>query len=151
LSYSTPLVIPPHTQRQIVIDLEQYICGYPLLQVSEGNSSCITVGWAEALHLDASGSEKGQRDEVEGRTFISLCHDVFMPDGGTERQFEPLWWRAGRYIQLLIRTSDQSLTIKRFALRETRYPLEMVSKFRSSDSRLERLLPVALRGLQMCA
>jgi alpha-L-rhamnosidase len=145
------LVIPSHTQRQVIIDLEQYVCAYPQLSVSRGTGSRVTIGWAEALHLDASGNEKGQRDEVEGRTFIALCRDVFIPDGGITRQFEPLWWRAGRFIQLLIETGDEPLTIEGFRLLETRYPLEMDSHFSSSDSRLEVVTPVMLRGLQMCA
>jgi len=151
LDEATAFVIPPNTKRQIIIDLEQYFCAYPILQVSGGNASSITVGWAEALHLDSTGTDKGQRDEVEGRTFIALCRDVFLPDGGDKRQFEPLWWRSGRYLEVLIETKDKPLTIEQLSLRETRYPLEMESKFQSSDSRLVDLMPVTLRGLQMCA
>ncbi|MCB0011541.1 MAG: hypothetical protein KDE34_06560 [Anaerolineales bacterium] len=151
LDETKSLVIPAHTQRQVIIDLEQYVCAYPQLQVSGGKASRITIGWAEALHLDASGKEKGQRDEVDGRTFIALCRDVCLPDGGARRQFEPLWWRAGRFVQLLIETGEMPLTIEAFNLLETRYPLDMTSKFSSSDARLDSVLPVILRGLQMCA
>jgi len=148
---SEPLVIPPHAHRQVVIDLEQYVCAYPQVQLSGGSGSSLTIGWAEALYLDDSGRTKGQRDEVEGRTFIATCRDVILADGGTQRQFEPLWWRAGRFIELLIETEDQPLTLERFGLLETRYPLEMESRFSSSDPRLDAVIPVALRGLQMCA
>jgi len=146
-----PLVIPPNSHHQVVFDLEQYVCAYPQIRVSGGSNSRLSVGWAEALHLDSSGRAKGQRDEVEGRTFIALCRDEILPDGGIDRQFEPLWWRAGRFIQLLVETKDQSLTIEGFNLLETRYPLEMESSFSSSDLRLDAVAPVALRGLQMCA
>jgi alpha-L-rhamnosidase len=151
LDESEPLVIPPHAHRQIVIDLEQYVCAYPQVRLSGGSGSRLTIGWAEALYLDGSGRTKGQRDEVEGRTFIATCRDVILADGGTQRQFEPLWWRAGRYVELLIETGDQPLTLERFSLLETRYPLEMESRFSSSDPRLDAVVPVALRGLQMCA
>jgi hypothetical protein len=151
LDDATEWVIPPHTQRQVIIDAGDYVCAYPVLQVSGGHDGCVTIGWAEALHLDASGEEKGQRDEIAGRTFIALCRDVLLLDGGMNRQFEPLWWRSGRYIELLIETTDQPLTINMFSLRETRYPLEMESQFQSSDTRLNDLTPVILRGLQMCA
>ncbi len=151
LDEARPLLIPPHTRRQIVLDLEQYVCAYPQVQLSGGNGSRITIGWAEALYVDASGTAKGQRDEVKGRTFIALCRDVIVPDGGAQRSFEPLWWRAGRYIELLIETGDQPLTLEKVSLLETRYPLEMESRFSSSDPRLDAVTPVALRGLQMCA
>ena len=151
LDESTPLVMPPHTHRQVVIDLEQYVCAYPQVQLSAGSGSRITIGWAEALYLDDSGRTKGQRDEVEGRTFIATCRDVILADGGTQRHFEPLWWRAGRFVELLVETGDQPLTLERFGLLETRYPLEMESRFSSSDPRLDAVTPVMLRGLQMCA
>jgi len=151
LDESIPLVIPPHTHRQVVLDLEQYVCAYPQVRLSGGSGSRVTIGWAEALHLDGSGRTKGQRDEVEGRTFIALNRDVILADGGTQRQFEPLWWRAGRFVELLIETGDPPLTVEGFGLLETRYPLEMESRFNSSDPRLDAVTPVALRGLQMCA
>ncbi|MCA9913303.1 MAG: alpha-L-rhamnosidase, partial [Anaerolineae bacterium] len=150
LDESAALVVPPHTKRQFIMDLEQYVCAYPQITVSGGKGSHLTIGWAEALHLDASGTQKGQRDEVMGRTFIALCRDVIRPDGGAKRQFEALWWRSGRYVQLLIETADEPLTVESLSLLETRYPLEMESQFSSSDARLEAVMPIMLRALQMC-
>lgn len=146
-----PLVIPAHSHRQVILDLEEYFCAYPQVQLSGGRGSRIVVGWAEALHLDAAGHEKGQRDGVEGRTLFALCQDVILPDGSAHRHYEPLWWRSGRYIALLIETGDEPLTLERLGLLETRYPLEMESRFGSSDARLDAITPIALRGLQMCA
>lgn len=151
LDEAQPLVIPAHTQRQIILDLEEYVCAYPQVRLSGGRGSRLTIGWAEALHLDASGQSKGQRDAVDGRTLIALCRDVIVPDGCAQRQFEPLWWRAGRFIALLIETGEEPLTLESFGLLETRYPLAMESRFRSSDPRLDAVTPLALRGLQMCA
>ena len=104
LDGAQPLVVPPHSHRQVILDLEQYVCAYPQLQLSGGRGSQVVIGWAEALHLDASGESKGQRDEVAGKTLIALCRDVILPDGGEQRPFEPLWWRAGRYVALLVAT-----------------------------------------------
>jgi len=151
LDEDKPLQIPSHTRRQVIIDVEDYVCAYPQIQLSGGKGSRLMIGWSEALYEDVAGQIKGQRDQVEGRAFVALCRDVIVSDGGMGRRFEPLWWRAGRFIQLLIETSDESLTIDAFHLMETRYPLEMQSRFSSSDIRLNKLIPVALRGLQMCA
>lgn len=146
-----PVVIPPATRQQVVIDLEQYYCAYPRLRVSGGAGSSITLGWAEALYLAADAHEKGQRDEVEGRYFAALMRDQFKPDGGDNRLFETLWWRAGRYIEVLVETAGEALTIEELTLEETRYPLEMESRFSSDTPALDRVIPIALRGLQMCA
>ena len=151
LDEAQPLVIPAHTHRQVILDLDEYVCAYPQVQLSGGRGSSLTLGWAEALHLDASGQSKGHRDEVEGRTFIALCRDVVLPDGSAHRHFEPLWWRSGRYLALLIETGEEPLTLERIGLLETRYPLELESRFHSSDVRLDAITPLTLRGLQMCA
>ena len=151
LNEAAPVVVPPHTRRQVIIDLEQYVCAYAQVTLSAGQGSRLTIGWAEALHLDDSGQAKGHRDGVDGRTLIALCRDVVLPDGGQRRQFEPLWWRAGRYVALLIETADQPLRVEALGFLETRYPLEMESRFHSTDERLNAVIPVALRALQMCA
>lgn len=151
LDEQAPVVIPPYTSQQIIIDLEEYYCAYPRLKCSGGSGSLIKLGWAEALYLDAEATVKGQRDEVEGRYFAALMQDRIKPDGGSQRLFESLWWRAGRYIQVLVETAGESLTIEDLTLEETRYPLEMESRFTSGDRRLDLVIPVALRGLQMCA
>lgn len=151
LDESIPLMVPPHSRRQVVLDLEQYVCAYPQVRLSGGGGSRVTIGWAEALHLDRSGQAKGQRDGVEGRAFIALCHDIILPDGGEARQFEPLWWRAGCFVELLVETADQPVTLEGLGLLETRFPLVMESRFSSSDPRLEAVAPLALRGLQRCA
>jgi hypothetical protein len=111
LDDAQPLTIPAHTHRQVILDLEEYVCAYPQVQLSGGRGCTLTIGWAEALHLDASGQSKGQREVVEGRTLIALCRDVIVPDGRAQRQFEPLWWRAGRFIALLIETGEEPLTL----------------------------------------
>jgi alpha-L-rhamnosidase len=146
-----PFVVAPHTCRQVIIDLDDYVCAYPQIELSGGKGSQLTIGWAEALYIDHSSHSKGQRDEVEGRTFVALCRDIIQADGGAQRRFEPLWWRAGRFVELLVETSDEPLTVDAFRLLETRYPLEMQSRFSSSDERLDSVIPIALRGLQMCA
>lgn len=148
---SGPVVVPPHSRLQIVLDLGEYVCAYPQLIATGGRGSAITLGWAEALFLDAQGATKGQRDEVEGRFFVAPSRDTFQPDGGQQRRFNTLWWRAGRYLQLLVETAAEPLTIEQFTLEETRYPLEMESAFASADGRIDRIVPLAVRSLQMCA
>lgn len=145
------MTIPPNTRRQIVIDLGRYTCAYPELVTSGGAGATVTIGWAEALFQEPEGRTKGQRDQVEGRYFISLMRDTFRPDGGENRRFTSLWWRAGRFVQLLVATGGEPLTITSFGMEETRYPLEMESRLATSDGRLDQVLPILLRGLQMCA
>jgi hypothetical protein len=142
--------VPPHTSRRVIVDLEDYVCAYPEIATTGGAGSSVRVLWAEALYDEPAGRTKGHRGEIEGKYFIGIG-DTFLPDGGRSRRFETLWWECGRYVEILVRTAERPLTIERFALRETRYPLEMESGFEASDPRLSRILPILVRGMQMCA
>ena len=146
------VTVAPHTLRRVIVDLENYYCAYPELVVSGGAGGTIRLLWAEALYHgpDPWRSSKGQRDAIEGKYFIGIG-DIFLPDGGAQRRFDTLWWQAGRYLELLVQTADQPLTIERFRLRETRYPLEFESRFEASDTRLVQLIPLLVRGMQMDA
>jgi hypothetical protein len=63
-----PMTIAPHSQRRVILDLQDYVCGYPQLRVSGGRDALVRWHWQEAL-LEQSGTiNKGQRDEIEGNT-----------------------------------------------------------------------------------
>lgn len=145
--------IPPNTVRRVILDLGNYYCAYPGLVTSGGRHSSIRVLWAEGLFMGTNDrprqNSKGNRDEIEGKFFLGIG-DTFRPDGGRRRLFEPLWWRAGRYVELLIQTAAEALIIERWALCETRYPLSLESEVNCGDARINNLIPLAVRSLQMC-
>ncbi len=150
-----PVHIPANTAQRVIIDLENYFCAYPELVTTGGRGASVRIEWAEALWQALPRGweyfgDKGNRNEIDGKLFHGVG-DTFLPDGGASRRFDTLWWQAGRYIQLLVRTADEPLTIERFSLRETRYPLLMEGSFTSSDERVNRTIPTMLRGLQMCS
>lgn len=152
-----PLTLPPHTRRRIIIDLEDYYCAYPEAIVSGGEQATLRIHWQESLFIDPRTWERGERDVIEGRYFTSIwwhrdgLGDCFRLDGGQDRRLRALWWQAGRYVEILVETSNQPLTIDRLTFRETRYPLVLESSFTASDERLARVVPIAFRALQMCA
>ncbi|OPZ81355.1 MAG: Bacterial alpha-L-rhamnosidase [bacterium ADurb.Bin429] len=58
---------------------------------------------------------------------------------------------AGRYLELRATTADDPLTIDALSLLETHYPLEDEGRFQASDPRLEAVIPIGVRALQMCS
>ena len=157
ISRGETLKIPPRTRRRVVIDLENYYCAWPELRATGGAGARIDVDWSEALFDDLPTWSKGNRDQIEGKWLTALRReedgpgDTFYPDGGAGREFRPLWWQAGRYVQIAVETADEPLQIERFGIRETRYPLENQSHFAASDGQLGALIPLMERALQMCA
>lgn len=159
LDAGTPLVVPAGTCRRIILDFNTYQCVYPAVTVSGGAGSRIRVHWAEGLYegtgaLSEGGADdargKGNRDVIEGKCFIGVG-DLFLPDGGRERRFEPLWWAAGRYVEVAIETAAAPLTLTGLRFRETRYPLALDGQLTVSDPRWQEVAGLALRTLQMCA
>ncbi len=144
------LTIPPNSRRRVVVDMEEYYCLWPSLTVSGGQGGSIRLASAESLYLrpEAMSHEKGHRDAIDGKYFVGVG-DLFLPDGGPMRRFTPHWWQAGRYWEVTVETGAESLTLHALSLRETRYPLEMESRFQASDERLEAILPMLVRGVQM--
>ncbi|MBV9468706.1 MAG: hypothetical protein JOZ57_05630, partial [Abitibacteriaceae bacterium] len=154
---ATALTIPPHTHRRILLDLEDYYCAYPEVVTSGGAGSLVRVNWQESLFNEADAKTKGNRDEVEGKYFITIwwlkdgIGDTFLPDGGQQRRFETLWWQCGRYVEVVVETADEPLTLESLKFRETRYPTEMESSFEANDGRLLDVIPLAVRVLQCCS
>jgi alpha-L-rhamnosidase len=146
----SPLTIPPHTRRRVIVDFDEYYCGYPELITTGGRGASVRLMFAEALFEQPEGKTKGNRDAVDGKFFVGVG-DTFLPDGGPRCTFETLWWEAGRYMEVLVQTGAEPLTIESLLIRETRYPLDFAVDFESSDPRLAEVIPVALRTLRMCA
>lgn len=157
LDGNAPLHIPAHTARRVIIDLQNYVCAYPEVVLSGGGKALVRVHWQESLYEDPRRSAKGNRDEIEGKYFCMVWHlkdgygDTFITDGGQERQFNSHWWRAGRYVEVVVRTADEPLTIDRLTFLETRYPLEPESRFTADDGRIQPITDIAVRALQMCS
>jgi hypothetical protein len=142
------VVIPANTEQFLLWDLGNYYCAYPLCEVSGGTGAKLDWGWAETLYLPKSDA-KGQRDEFIGKTFRGMT-DTFLPGGGEHKKFTTLWWRAGRWCLLSIKTAAEPLTIHRLALDESRYPYENESRFDDGDSKLPDVLALTTRGIEMC-
>jgi len=145
------VTIPAHTSRRVILELPDYTTAYPKLVVSGGRDASIDIQWAESLRLtpDFFNPRKGSRAEIEGKYFVGIG-DLYILDGG-KRTLQPLYWIAGRYVEISIQTADQALQVEAVSFIERRYPLEMESRFECSDQRLNEIQPILLRGMQMCS
>ncbi len=138
------------SSRRVLVELETYLCGYPEIVVSGGKGGGVRLHWAESLYEQAEESNKGRRDEVEGKFFIGVG-DTFFAEGGQHRYFEPFLWRAGRYVEVLVWAGSEDMILEGITLRETRYPLEAYFSFSASDPRLTSIVPMAIRTMEVSA
>ena len=158
LSGASRSTVPARSAERIIVDLGNYYCAYPQLTTTAGKGAFVRISWAESLfnspdaksdHRKNSDS-KGNRDEIEGKYFVGVG-DVFRPDGGVRREFRPLWWMSGRYVEIVVQTADEALVVEDLLFFETRYPLELESRFEFENPELGECLPIMVRAMQMCA
>jgi alpha-L-rhamnosidase len=142
------LTIPANQKVSILIDQTFNTVAYPELITSNGKGALVKITYAEALKDTAE--EKGNRNEIEGRTIMGT-YDEYEPDGGHNRLFRPLWFRTYRYMQLDITTKDEPLVIEDLYGRYTGYPFEEKGSFSSNDTSLKKIWEVGWRTARLCA
>ena len=142
-----PLTVPANSRATLLIDQSYLTTAYPELITSGGRDSTVAITYAEALW---KGREKGNRNDVEGKTMHGLS-DRFITDGGRRRLFRPLWWRTFRYLQLDIETRAEPLTIEDLRAVFTAYPFVVRASFDSDDPTLKEIWDVGWRTAQLCA
>ncbi len=153
LKKQATLVIPAYTRRRLLWDLEEYYCAYPQLSLQAGAEATLEIMWAESLFEPATDDNppivKGNRDDIVGKCFYGFGDKII--HDGTTSTYRPFWWRAGRYIYLDIQTQAAPLSITELSLIETRYPLDCDGGFHCSDEKINGIIPLAVRGIQMCS
>lgn len=145
------VVVPANTREFVLVDLDDYYTGFPLLAVAGGRGATVTWGWAESLFLDPPPRpwRKGNRNEFIGKHFFGMT-DVFPVAGAVGTMSLP-WWRAGRYWLVCVTTGAEPLEIRGLSLSEERYPLEMEGRFAADDPDLDAIQKICIRGMQSCA
>ncbi len=136
-----PLHIPANTQVEVLFDYGEVAHGYPEVLVSGGKGSQMKIRYAEKFILP--GRESGHRDVIQDK--LIGIHDEYTSDGGSERQFRPLWTRTFRWLQLEIQTEDEGLTINDVAYASVNYPTRITASFSSDDPVLEKIWDASIR------
>jgi len=148
LTGKQPLHIPPASRVSILLDNKQLTTAYPQVVTHGGKGATIELTYAEAL-VDDKG-QKHHRDRTEGLQIFGY-KDRFLPDGGNNRLFRPLWFRTFRYVQLDIQTAQEWLIISDISHQFTAYPMEENAHFSSDDAELEKIWKTGWRTAQLCA
>ncbi|OAM91129.1 family 78 glycoside hydrolase catalytic domain [Termitidicoccus mucosus] len=145
------LSVPPHVTRRALLYLGDYICVYPSIVVSGGCGSCIKWRWAEALcQTPGNPGDKAPRNEYTGYHMRGMG-DEHHPDGGARREFAPLWWRCGLWLEINITTGGEPLLLESLSFESTCHPLPRDGVCETSDHQLNSVLSICERTQQMCA
>jgi alpha-L-rhamnosidase len=142
------LTMAAYSKATVLIDNTHLTTAYPELTVSGGRGATVRLTYAEAL-IDDKG-EKGNRNAIVGK-HIQGIFDEFIPDGAGNRTFMPLGWKAWRYLQLDIETTDQPLRVEKLRTWFTAYPFEQRGHFESDDNSLNPIWEIGWRTARLDA
>ena len=153
---SSAATLPAKIHAHILLDRKTLTTAYPQLTVSGGKGATIKLTYTEALY---GKDHKGDRDSLTYKDADGKEHprqalglvDIFLPDGGQHRTFEPLWWRTWRYLELDITTGDEPLQLESLKAFFTAYPFEERAKLTTPDPDLAKIWEISWRTARLDA
>jgi len=143
-----PLEIPANSKHTFLIDQGYVTLGYPKLKLSDGKDAQIKIKYSEAMYNTIN--QKGNRNELEGKVIKGIS-DIYVMDGGKNRVFQPIWFRAFRFIQLEIETKDEPLIIDDYynIYSDTAFPVK--ASFETENLLFKEVLDLCWHTLKICA
>jgi len=145
---ASQVTIPAGTHVHILLDRKTLTTAYPRLTVTGGAGARIWFTYSEALY--DKELHKGDRNDVDDRSARGL-RDCFLPDGGVNRSFQPLWWRTWRYLDLDIQTAAEPLQLDSLTASFTAYPFQERATFQSDDPELAQIWEISWRTARLDA
>jgi hypothetical protein len=147
-STKTTLTIPANSNVTLLLDQTFLTNAYPTLIYSKGKNATISLKYAEGLYDNKS--EKGNRNEIDGKTLIGRC-DSIVCNGLENQNYTTLFWRTYRYLQLSIHTKDEPLVVNDIYGTFTGYPFKNSTSFVSDNLLLDNILKIGWRTARLCA
>jgi alpha-L-rhamnosidase len=152
-----PVTIPAHTKATILLDQTYLTNAYPTITFSKGKDAGISMSYAEGMYIIEPNNKnwraqgrKGNRDEIEGKRFVGR-KDSIISDGSEGQQFTPLNWRTYRYVQLIVQTKDEPLTIDDLYGMATGYPFQYNARLESDNKELSKILEIGWHTARLCS
>lgn len=161
--------LEPGQTVEVILDTGKLTTGYPRVDIVGGKGAEVRLTYAEALRLpwDTPGARlMGRKQDLAnlashyadgdtGWTFdrrgqIQGWCDVWHP-AGIEATFEPLHWRAFRFIGLTIKVGDEPLHLTGLAHRFSAYPYEVKADFDCSDPALTAIWHAGVHTMRLCS
>lgn len=147
-SENSPIVIPKNSEITLLLDQSYLTRGFTFFTFSGGRNARIEISYAETLFND--DNSQGHRDSIQGKVFKGL-KDIYFLDGENDREFSPLLSRVWRYIEVKIKTQEESLSWDRYRATKFIYPFKENAVFDSGLPLHKNIWNVGWRTAKLCA
>jgi alpha-L-rhamnosidase len=150
LSGKRSLRLPAGYEATLLVDTDDYLCGFPTLEFSGGAGTRVRWEWAEALYLTTNtAGHKGDRGAVAGKYFAGFGDTWILGGKGRRTTCSP-WWRSGRYWLLSIKVGRVPAVLHGLSVERTGFPIRYRARFESDDPSFGPVLDLCERGLRSC-
>jgi hypothetical protein len=156
LGHAEQITLAADSVHRLELQAESHITAFLNLDYRQGAGSRIIVTYAEA-YRDAVTRKKGDRTRREGciltgpQDHFEISHRV---DDDATCRWEPLWWRAFRFLVVEIHVGKAPLSLVRFSMEQTNYPAPTLARWQVCEvpemERSGEILQVSLRTLRNC-
>ena len=136
-----------HPGEKALLDFGELLAAYPKLTFEGEPGTTVKVTYGEGL-FDKNG-QKNDRGDVRGKS-VRGYQDHFVISGAkpVAANFETLWWRTWRYLQV---ESDKPVRLSSCQATQTGYPYAVESSFTADDPWVDKIWDVGLRTAKLCA
>lgn len=145
-TYTLPLTVLPGQRMTIVLDGKTHTTAYMDLWVSGSAGSAVRLCYAEAWTVNG---QKVTMHRPKGGS-IRGCTDTFLPSGGV-RHWQPMHWRAFRYVEVTLEAGTQPLTLWKARFMHFHYPYSAGGAFACSSPVYNKIWSISLRTLKNCS
>jgi alpha-L-rhamnosidase len=142
------VLIPANSTAIILLDQGFLTNAYPTLVFSGGRGGALSLTYAEALYIKYP--KKGNRNEIDGKMMLGRSDSV-ISDGSVNQQFTPLSWRTYRYLQLIVTTGNDALTIDDIYGTFIGYPFKLNSSLVTDNPEIKQIMDIGWRTARLNA
>ncbi len=150
--------VEPHSHIIAELDAGELTTGFFAIRMKEGKDSHLRILFSEGyeqvkvLENGVIEHKKARRSDCEqGRLFGFF--DEYRVAGNREgevEEYQPFWFRTFRYVRMEITTDEEPLSVLGMDYAETGYPLEVKTRVKCSDERMNQIWDISLRSLKRC-
>ena len=137
--------VPAEKEEEFILDAGAVVNGYPVFQFHKGKGAQIHITYFEKFVKEG---EVIRRDDAEHGEVKGLTDFLIL--NGEDIRYEPFWVRTFRFLRIRIRTAGEPATVEAPQYFRTGYPLEIISRVRSSESWVEEVWKMSVRTLENC-
>lgn len=131
-----------------VLEAESLTTAVPSFEIIGGKGAEIRLVYAESyVHEKEKATWKDIRSDSSG--VLKGLEDVVYPCGGNQK-WEPLWFRAFRYLQVTVKAGAEPVIVHPLGYTEIRYPLQIKTEVTSPEKWVGQLYQISRRTLEDC-